>query len=284
MSIHIIVDSSCDLTQKKAAELENVHVLPLTTRFGEEEYYDGVTLTHEEFFKKLIEEDTLPQTSQLTPFQYKEAFERYLGPDDTAVVITLSSKLSGCFQSAYNAIADEYEDRIALVDSENVTIGEIILIKLALEYRDQGMNAFEIAKKLDQDKKQIRLIALLDTLEYLQKGGRISNTVAFIGGLLSIKPVITVEDGAIAFKGKARGSKNGNNFLINYIKESGGIDFTKPFSLAYSGLSDHLLKKYVEDSAPLYEGYDGELPVITIGSAIGTHIGPGGIALAYMAK
>ena len=124
-------------------------------------------------------------------------------------------------------------------------------------------------------------MALLDTLEYLKKGGRISSTVALAGTLLNIKPVIAVEDGEVAILGKARGSKNGGNMLMTQVEKAGGIDFSKPFCLAYTGLSDALLKKYVADSASLYEGKADYLPIHTIGSTIGTHVGPGAIAVAF---
>ena len=129
---------------------------------------------------------------------------------DTAVVITLSSRLSGTFQSA-NIALDGYEDCITIVDSENVCLGEQILVMYACRLRDAGVSASEIAKALDQKKKDVRVLALLDTLEYLKRGGRISKTAALAGNLLSIKPVITIADGEVAVLGKARGSKNGCN-------------------------------------------------------------------------
>lgn len=128
------------------------------------------------------------------------------------------------------------------------------------------------------------MIALLNTLEYLKKGGRISSAAALAGTLLSIKPVIAIEHGEVAILGKARGSKNGNNLLTEYVKQSGAIDFTMPYRLAYSGLSDSTLQKYLADNIQLYHGQTAQPPVTTIGSAIGTHVGPGAIAAAFFAK
>ncbi len=281
MSVRIIIDSACDLTKNQADALQTTF-LPLKTIFGEEEFLDGITLSHRQFFEKLIESDCMPTTSQIPPHEYETVFQEVKAAGDTAVVITLSSKLSGTYQSA-NIARDGYEDCIWLVDSENVCIGEQILVRYACRLRDADASAAEIATILDQRKKDVRVIALLDTLEYLKRGGRISGAAAFAGGLLSIKPVIAIANGEVAILGKARGSKNGNNMLREETAKCGGIDFTLPFSLAYSGLDDSLLQKYIADNAAMWEGQVSELPISTIGSTIGTHAGPGAIAVAFFA-
>ena len=279
MAVRIIVDSACDLIPEQIRKYQ-LDVLPIKTIFGEEEFLDGVTMSHEEFFEKLVESEELPTTSQVTPIVYEEKYEEVKQAGDTAVVITLSSKLSGCYQSA-NIALDGYEDIITVVDSNNVCIGQQILTMLAVQLRDAGKGAKEIAEELEQQKGRIRLIALLDTLEYLKKGGRISGAAAAVGAVLSIKPVIAIEDGEVVVLGKARGSKNGNNMIKQLIQKEGGINFDMPYTLAYSGLSDDLLKKYIKDSAELYDGHGDELPISTIGCAIGTHVGPGAIAAAF---
>lgn len=279
MSIRIITDSASDISQEEALQL-GMEVIPLKTIFGDEEYLDGVTLSHDGFYHKLIESDVLPTTSQIPPFDYEERFRAAVENGDDVVCITLSSKLSGCYQSAMIA-AEEFPDRVVVVDSLNVAIGQRCLIELALQTRDAGKNAGEIAALLDEEKHNIRLVALLDTLEYLKKGGRVSSTAALAGTLLNIKPVIAVDNGAVAILGKARGSKNGSNMLMTQVEQAGGIDFSKPFSLAYTGLSDALLNKYIEDSAALYKNKTNYLPIHTIGSTIGTHVGPGAIAVAF---
>lgn len=281
MSVRIIIDSACDLTKAQADELQTIF-LPLKTIFGEEEFLDGITLSYKQFFEKLVESDCMPTTSQIPPHDFETVFSQIKEAGDTAVVITLSSKLSGTYQSA-NIARDGYEDCIWLVDSENVCIGEQILVRYACRLRDTGANAAEIAEILDQKKKDIRVIALLDTLEYLKRGGRISGAAALAGSLLSIKPVIAIVDGEVAVLGKARGSKNGNNMLREETAKCGGIDFTLPFSLAYSGLDDSLLQKYIADNASLWKEQVAELPISTIGSTIGTHVGPGAIAVAFFA-
>ena len=171
-----------------------------------------------------------------------------------------------------------------VVDSLNAAVGERVVVQLALKARDEGKTAVETAELLNAQKQNIRLIALLDTLEYLKKGGRISAASAFAGTLLSIKPVIAVENGEVVTLGKARGSKNGNNMLRELVEKNGGINFEMPFALAYTGLDDTLLQKYIADSASLYEGKADHLPVYSIGSTIGTHVGPGAIAVAFFSN
>lgn len=275
--VNIIVDSTADITEDMK---ERLTVVPLTLRFGDEEYIEGVTIQKKEFYQKLIESDVLPKTSQASPADFEDVFEKIVAAGESAVVITLSSKLSGTWQSAMIA-AREYEDSVYVVDSRNVAIGTAILAKLALRLVDEGMGAREIAERLEKEREKICLIAMLDTLEYLKKGGRISAAAAFAGGVLSIKPVVCIRDGEIVILGKARGSKQGNNLLVSEIRKTGGIDFTKPILLGYTGLDDTLLQKYIEDSKALWEEGISSLETTMIGSVIGTHAGPGAVAVAF---
>lgn len=279
MKTRIIIDSTTDLVQ----EYKNrVSVVPLTVNFGEEEYIDGVTIDYKTFYEKLIESDVLPTTSQANPDAFIKEFEKVKEAGESAVVITLSSRLSGTYQSAMIA-ADDF-DNIYVVDGGSATIGNSILVEYAFKLLDEGMSAKEIAEKLEEEKGKIVIVALLDTLEYLKKGGRISKTVAFAGTVLNIKPVVSVIDGEIGMLGKARGSKMGNNLLVQEIEKAGGVDFTKPVLLGYSGLSDNLLLKYIEDSKHIWEEGLTEVRYTTIGSVIGTHAGPGAIAVAFFKK
>ena len=239
MGVKIITDSSADLMDDIKKQCI---IVPLRVSFGDEEFIDGVTIDNEEFYRRLIEYDVLPTTSQATPHMFSETFEKVVNAGDTAVVITLASKLSGTYQSACIA-ASEFEDKIFVVDSTQATIGTSIQVNRAVELSNKGLSAKEIFETIEEEKKKVRLVAVLDTLEYLQKGGRISKAAAFAGGLLSIKPVISIDDGEVKVLGKARGSKQGNNYLIKMIEEAGGVDYDMPIMLAYSGLSDMLLQK-----------------------------------------
>lgn len=282
MSVKIICDSASDISLEQAKEW-GVTVLPLKTIWEGKEYLDGVTMEPHKFYERLIETDELPTTSQVTPYEFQEAFKQVIEEKNTAVCLTVSSKLSGTYQSALIA-NEEVDYQIELVDTLNVTLGEHILVKRAVELRDQGKSAKEIAQILNEEKNKVRVIALLDTLEYLKKGGRVSGTAAFAGSVLNIKPVVGVVDGQVEVLGKARGSKNGNNKLMEQISLSGGVDFEKPFVLGYSGLSDDLLQKYIVDSSHIYEEKAKELPIVPIGSSIGTHAGPGAIGVAFFCK
>ena len=276
MNTRIIVDSTADLMPEFKSR---VHTVPLTVRFGDQEYIDGVTIDHKAFYEKLIESDVLPTTSQATPDAFFKEFDKTKEAGEAAVVITLASKFSGTYQSATIA-ADDYEN-IYVVDSGSAAMGSGILVELAFRLLDEGKYAEEIAAILEEEKKKIIIVALVDTLEYLKKGGRISKAVAFAGGVLNIKPVLSVIDGEINMLGKARGSKMGNNLLVEEINKAGGIDFGKPVLLGYSGISDALLLKYIEDSRHIWEGNLNEVRYTTVGSVIGTHAGPGAVVVAF---
>ena len=278
MKIRIITDSASEMVS-----VEHLTVLPLTITFGTTEYADGVTLSHQKFYEKLIESDELPTTSQVTPFAFTEALKEAQANGEYAIIITLSSKLSGTYNSALIA-AKDFPDMVHIIDSANVCIGEKILVEYALNLLNNGADAQEIIARTESKVSQICVIGLLDTLEYLRKGGRISNLSGTIGEILAIKPVITISDGVVAILGKARGSRKGNNLLTEQIAKNGGIDFSLPFALGYSGLDDSVLQKYIADQAQLWQGYTTTLPIDQIGATIGTHVGPGAIAVAFFHK
>jgi len=170
------------------------------------------------------------------------------------------------------------------VDSGTGAMGGGILTEMAFRLLDSGMEAPAIAKELEFLKENIIIVALVDTLEYLKRGGRISKTAALAGMMLNIKPVLSVIGGEISVLGKARGSKMGNNLLAQEIEKAGGVDFTKPVLLGYSGLSDALLQKYIEDSRHIWDGNLDEVRYTTIGSVIGTHLGPGSVVVAFFKR
>lgn len=280
MAVRIITDSGVDFP----GEVDpRVTVIPLSITFGTTTYADGVDITNGRFYEMLIESDELPKTSQATPYVFQQAFEDVRAAGDEAVVITLSSRLSGTHQSAVTAASDFPE--VHVVDSKSVTIGESLLVLYALRLVDEGLGAAEIAEKVAASVDRVCLLALLDTLEYLRRGGRIPKSVGMIGEVLSIKPVVGVEDGEVVMLGKARGSKNGRNQLHQQV-EKHGIDFSMPILLGYTGLSDKLLRKYLEDNRAIWEDRVAEdrLPIASVGATIGTHVGPGAIALAFFSE
>ena len=279
MSVKIIVDATADMIPEVAVRVKTV---PLTVTFGEKEYVSGVDMDAKKFYEMLVESDELPTTSQATPFAFGEAFEEAVAQGFEVVCLTCSGKLSGTHQSAIIAAAD-YPGKVHVVDSNTIAIGLGILVEYALQLVDKGLSAEEITWKLLQKRESIRLLAMVDTLEYLKKGGRISAAAAIAGGILNIKPVITLTGGEIKVLGKARGSRQANNLLVQEIQKAGGVDFQKPLLLGYTGLSDALLKKYIQDSTALWVDAREELPYAIVGSVVGTHVGPGAVAVAFFA-
>ena len=281
--IKLMADSACDLEQTEADAL-GIALMPLSIRFGSEEYWDGVTLSHREFFEKLIETDEIPQTSQISDYRFEEAFASLTADGSEVIAVTLSSKLSGTHACAVRS-AKKFPGKVYVVDSMNACIGERILVDYALRLIREGqLSAPEIAAELDEKKNKIQLLAVLDTLKFLRKGGRISTVTAFAGEMLSIKPVISVVKGEPKLIGKAMGSKKGNNLLNRLVDECGGIDFTMPYVLGFSGLSEDFLMKYLHDSEHLWKDHTDHVPYYLIGSTIGTHVGPNAIAVAFFAK
>ena len=279
MRVRIVTDSTADMTP---ASKQRVTAVPLTIFFGQQEYADGITITQREFYEKLVSSDVLPTTSQPNPTLFEDVYAEAAAAGDSVVVITISSGISGTYQSACIAAADY--DNVFVVDSENAALATGILAELALQLADSGMDAREIAETLDREKKNLRLFAVLDTLEYLKKGGRISGAVAFVGGMLSIKPMITLQDGKVAVIGKPRGTKQANRALMTEIEKAGGIDRSKPILLGYTGLSDELLQNFIAESDELWESFPQPLPQALVCSVIGTHVGPGAVAVAFFAN
>ena len=282
MAVKFIIDSAADLIPAECEKLGVTH-LPLTVRFGDEEYADAVTLTSTEFYQKLTTNPNHPTTSQVTPVVFGDAYERLTANGDEVVVITISSRLSGTYQSAVIA-ADEYEGKVFVVDSLTATGGETLLLQVGLELASQGLGAAAIKEKLDEVKDRVRIFATLDTLEYLKKGGRISAATAVVGGLLNIKPAIAVRDGVVESAGKARGTKAANTLLHQLVDSTRGIDFSMPMSLICSGDAEDNLQKFLADHGDLFAEYEGQLPVCHVGCVIGAHVGPGAVGVIYFEK
>ena len=274
MSVRIITDSASDMSP---AEHPALRVLPLSVTFGTDVYMDGVDIDHQRLLRDACgARRARPRPARSNPYAFSQAIAEAREAGDEAVIITVGAKLSGTNQSARTALAEAPGGDVFVVDSNNVTLGERVLVEYALRLVDEGRSASQIAAAVEAVRDRVVVIGLLETLEYLVRGGRLSAAAGAVGTLLNVKPVVAVEDGLIVQLGKARGSKNGRNLLNQKVEKAGGIDFSMPLALGYTGLSDAVLKKYIEDSAALWAGHtEGELPVHTIGATIGTHVGPG---------
>lgn len=279
MSVRIITDSASDMSPVEHPALA---VLPLSVTFGTDVYMDGIDIDHQRFYEMLVERDELPKTGQVNPYAFSQTIAEAREAGDEAVIITVGAKLSGTNQSARTALAEAPGGDVFVVDSNNVTLGERVLVEYALRLVDEGRSAAQIAAAVEAVRDRVVVIGLLETLEYLVRGGRLSAAAGAVGTLLNVKPVVAAEDGLIVQLGKARGSKNGRNLLNQKVEKAGGVDFSMPLALGYTGLSDAVLKKYIEDSAALWAGHtEGELSIHTIGATIGTHVGPGAVAVAF---
>lgn len=278
MAVKFIIDSASDVLPNECKKLDVIHV-PLTVRFGDKEFADAVELNAKKFYKMLTSgKEAHPTTSQITPAAWAEAMERIVANGDTAVVITISSQLSGTYQSACIA-AEDFEGKVFVVDSMTATIGERLLLEYGIRLAKDGLDAATIKARLDEIKGKVRIFARLDTLEYLRKGGRIGSATAVVGTMLNIKPIITVQDGKVENIAKARGTKAADKQLRDLVAKSGGIDFSKPFCAAYSGTEDDNLKTFLSDSREML--CDTEAPIAVVGSVIGAHVGPGAVAIGY---
>ena len=281
MKINIIVDSGADYT---SAEIKKygLYVLPLKLSFGETMYRDGLDISMEEFYKLLKTSDELPKTSQICPYEYEKEYKKIKEAGECAVVITLSSALSGCYQSACIA-AEGYSDIIKVVDSKSVSIGERLVVQRAMDLIEDGKTIADIADILTEDIKKLKVVAALDTLTYLKKGGRLSTAAYAAGCLLSLKPIVQVTEGAVEYVCAARGCKKIHSTLSKAVKKAGRIDKSMPRAFAYSGMDRGILEEYIISSPDLFPDPE-RYQVGGIGPAIGTHIGPGAIAVAFFAE
>ena len=280
MNFNIITDSTSDITQVDAMK-KNIQVVPLRILFEDGEYHDGINITCEEFYAKLETVKVLPQTSQPSPENFVKIFEKAKSEDKPLLVITLSSSLSGTYQSALLAKNICEYDKIYLVDSQTATLGLKILVEYAISLKNSGKSAKETFEILENQKQNIRVFAALDTLEYLKKGGRLSSAAALAGTLLNLKPIVKIENGSVAMAAKARGTNNSYSKIKTLIEEAGGIDDSKPFTLGYTGLSNNI-KQFESFIEKTYNFKNS--PISAIGSTVGVHAGPGACGIAFFTK
>lgn len=282
MAIKLVIDSSSDISKTEAKKL-GVTMIPMVIGFGDEEFYDGVTLLPKQFYEKLTTSQLHPKTSQITAFRFEEVFEELTKNGDEVIAIVLSSGLSATYKSALLA-ANNITGKVYVVDSMNATAGERVLLEYALRLVKKGLSALEIVDKLNEVKGKIRVFGLLDTLEYLKKGGRISAATAAVGSALSIKPLISVIDGKVEVIGKAIGSKRGELMLQSFVDKTTGIDFNMPYCSVYTGTNDYAVVKFNQGLTSVWDGHKDDVRSFIIGSTIGVHVGPGVIGIVYFEK
>ncbi len=282
MSVKIMVDSACDISEADAIAMGGL-LMPIEVRFGDEEFLDGVNILPNEFYSKLNNFKDIPQTSLINEFRWKSEFEKHVKNGDDLVVITLSSKLSGTYSAAVEA-AKNFNGKVLVVDSMNAAIGERLLFEYALILVNQGIDAVTIKDRLDVEKSRIKLFAAVDTLKFLKKGGRISATTAFVGEMLSIKPLVSVIDGEVKLVGKAKGLKKANSQIIEFVKQTQGFDLQMPMGFLYSGTNKENLNKFLEETQSAWNFNNKDVNIHQIGCTIGTHVGPGAYGVAYFEK
>ncbi|MGI5901767.1 MAG: DegV family protein [Desulfitobacteriia bacterium] len=278
MAIKIVTDSTCDLPAEVVRGL-GITVVPLKVFFGEEEFIDGVTITNSEFYAKMAKAKELPTTAQVNPEEFIKVFQKHLDNGDEVLGIFISSKLSGTCSSAFLAKKTLADQRVQVVDSESATFGLGLLVVEAAEKALQGQSLNEIVNYLERIKKQIFLCGIINNLENLKKGGRLTATGALAGSFLGIKPLITIKDGEVVLKGKARGLKKAYAWVLEEAKKN-NIDFnSKTIYLAHAdnkaGLEE-LKEIILKDHKPQ------RIIECEIGSVVGTHTGAGCVGVCCL--
>ena len=279
MAIRFLTDSTADISPQEAAR-RGIAVVPLKSIFGETSYLDGIDLDHDTFYKMLAEAETLPTTSQPTPEEFLPHFEQAKANGDELICVMLSSTISGTYQSANIAKDICGYDKIYLIDSTLAVVGMRALIDLGMKLRDQGVHAGEIVAELEKAKEKVRLYAIVDTLEYLHKGGRLSAAVTIVGGMLKMKPVITLKDGALGVVGKGIGAKGSLNVVEGLVGEL-NYDERLPVYYGYTA-NDELCTKLIDRLEERFGPHPHE--VHSVGAVIGTHVGPGVAVVVYLEK
>lgn len=275
--IKIICESMSDLPDNLQQEYD-VELLPINIVFDGKEYKSGVDISTNDFYKMLRNSKSMPTTSQITYANFKEIFEGYLKEDNIVLYMSGSSAASGTYQSATLAKNDIESDDIYVFDTFSISIGGGILVQKAAEMVKQGHDIDYVINKLEEYKKKVHIFFSVDTLDYLQKGGRISSTKATIGTLLNIKPILNIEDGLVKQKGQVRGTKKIMPALIENIKSVVDGDFSnKDVYVGYGddlSIKDELVEKVKEELSPR------NVYTFQIGSCVASHSGPNVFGIA----
>jgi len=278
MRIKIITDSVADIP-KDIAEKLNIAVVPLSVHFGSTSYRDGVDLTTDEFFEKLSKSKRLPTTSQVNPGEFKKVFEDHLEEYDHLICITMSQAMSGTYKAAN--IAKEFigTEKIDIYDSKAISFGFGLIVIEAARSAKNGNSLDQIKESIKYNIENLENLFIVDTLEYLKKGGRLSSAEAFVGSVLKIKPVITINDGKLESIDKIRGRKRVINYFVDYIKKNEYDLSDKTIGLFHAVDHDYLNKLITV----INEQFDvKEIIQSEVGTVVGTHSGPGCLAMVFI--
>ncbi len=276
--VRIVADSTCDISKETRDRL-GVTTVPLKVNFDDGVYRDGIDLSVGEFYAKLSRVSKLPTTSQVNPSEFEEVFRKITEKGDEVVCICISRELSGTLSSALTAAEAVDPSRIFCVDTRCATFGAYLIINEAVKMRSMGISAKEIAENAQSLADRVRLFAMVDTLKYLKMGGRVSGTAAAIGEILGIHPIIQVK-GSISVLGKARGYKAAfSKLLESFLAEPADLSHGVAFGHSYS-------PQRLKELMSLFEPYIRGAEVLTgdVGPVIGSHVGPGALGVAYIAK
>ena len=279
--VRIITDSAADF---EPFELEkwNIACIPLKVMLGDTEYEENVNLSKDQFFSLLASTGDTPKTSQPSPDHLMDLFAEAKQAGDEAVYITISSAISGTYQTAVMTCEDAESEDCYVFDSRNATGGQRLLVEYAVRLRDEGRNAKEILTALETVRDKIVLFACIDTLEYLYRGGRISQTVYKLGTMAQVKPIIRVsEEGAIEVPAKAMGMRKGMDQLVKKLEAQKPAADHKLYVM-YT--ADRTIGQTLAQKVSAL-GYDiPEEQIIQVGAGIGSHIGPNACGIVYVAE
>ena len=275
--IKIITDSTLDLPADLVRE-KGIEVLPLLINFGEESYLDGVEINTHDMLERIEKENILPTTAQVTPSRFEETFKKYLDEGYKIVTLTLSSEMSGTYQSACIAKNMLESDDIVVIDSRNVTSGLGVLVLKACEFRDNGDNIFEIEEKIKNLIPKVKSSLSFESLENLVRGGRLSKTAGTIGSVLGLRLILEVKDGQMAVKDKVRGSKKALKKVISDF-ENGNVDFDSPIVI------DEILNEEIyEGHKKYFEEKNIEYIHGIVGCTVGIHSGTKACGVFFIEK
>ena len=278
MSIRIMVDSTSDVTEDVIIE-NNLKMVPLTVNFENESYLDKVELSMPEFFKKLETAETLPTTSQVSPGTFVDVFDEILSEGDQVLGIFLASEFSGTYDSAQIAKNMIGSSNIRIIDSKSVCLGAFASILKAIELIKQGIDINEIVDELEKSKKNIVAVAGLDTLKYLEKGGRLSKGQSIVGSILNIKPIIEIRDGKLSVIDKIRGRNKMVKWFDQWI-EKNCFDLSDKTVLLFHGQNYVQLKELRESIEKKYNIKN--IIEQEVGCVIGTHTGPNALGIGFL--